>query len=348
MRRQLVEQENKVLVRAQLLLSCQMPIVFLLCSHLVVHILFILITFIFMLLSSLLPHNEGLKEIAFVQKRRRVLVKGAEYIFKAFKEPMGSENAHMHGARTALISKLTVITARLKHTLYTPSRSLISARTMVGTRSGWNSNAGFAPAVGQIYEPNLTETAAQQSAFYEAQFRTYGTTALTRPPSIGLRDFKRPNRLARWGALGPVSERLSERAFFKVTQLVIEVYTNLPDQPTIDAAVAPPLPPLFLPPLFNGMGDFSRTLQSRQTQRFTEASCNSYVAETSLLRMAKTSGELNYKSKIEREQRWLETRGPIFREVLFKGEYYFPTPFPSSPVGRLCTRPCMYLTFFTT
>lgn len=177
-----------------------------------------------------------------------------------------------------------------------------------GTRSGWTA------ANGHINQPNLANTPADQDTFYQTEFINLNPSA-----QIGLKDFKRPDRLVRWANMGDASARRSERAFFKVNQLEIFVHTNYPDIEEVEFAIGGPPPPLF----FNGMEDFSRKLQSRTTQRFTPSSCNrTYNFERTLLRNAKTAGVLAFNSKIEREQRWLETRGPIFREVMFRGKYH--------------------------
>lgn len=179
-----------------------------------------------------------------------------------------------------------------------------------GTRSGWTR------ANGHINEPNLAATEAVQNTFYETEF--FNSTPNQR---VNLNDFRRPNRLVKWAALDAASQIRSERAFFKVNELHCVVHTNVPDQASIDQSIAPPNA------LFPSLAEFSRILQSRQTQRFTKASCRSYVVETSLLRNAKTAGTLAFKSKIAREQRWLETRGPIIKKPVFTGKYNFLSSF---------------------
>lgn len=188
---------------------------------------------------------------------------------------------------------------------------------MVGaTRSGWTAESGH------INEPNLGAPAAVQNQFYEDEFRALNPTG-----QVGLLNFERPERLRRWATLGDASARRAERAFFKMNRLEVFVHTNWPDKDLVDLSLAPP------PPLFNGMEDFSRQLQSRRTQRFTRLSFGSFQVEPSLLRMAKTSGVLAFKSRDEREQRWLETRGPIIRGLKLRGKYDSQAPFSGSPAG---------------
>lgn len=180
-----------------------------------------------------------------------------------------------------------------------------------GTRSGWTAAAGHIP------QPNLNAPAAVQRIFYENEFFRQNNSR-----EFKLWTFSRPESLRQWATMGAVSQRRAERAFWKVNQLEIMVHTNWPDRHMVNLAVgiAPPAPGGNV--VFNGMVDFKDQMLSRRTQRFTPTSDKSFTQKSSLLRNAKTAGTFIRTAPNAVDQAWLETRGEIFREVLFTGKYH--------------------------